>query len=65
MICENYVEAIKIRTPSQIEAIDMARRGIHDEGAELLRVHLSSAVAMDQNTARRLFTLMCILHIRA
>ena len=65
LICENYVEAIKIRTPSQIEAIDMARRGIHDEGAELLRVHLSSAVTMDRNTARRLFTLMCILHIRA
>ena len=65
LICENYVEAIKIRTPSQIEAIDMARRGIHDEGAELLRARLSGVVAMDQNTARRLFTLMCVLHIRA
>ena len=65
LICENYFEAIKIRTPSQIEAIDMARRGIHDEGAELLRARLSGVVAMDRNTARRLFTLMCVLHIRA
>ena len=65
LICENYYEAIKIRTPSQIEAIDMARRGIHDEGAELLRTRLSGNVDMDRNTARRLFTLMCVLHIRA
>ena len=64
LICENYFEAIKIRTPSQIEAIDMARRGIHDEGAELLRARLSGVVDMDRNTARRLFTLMCVLHIR-
>ena len=65
LICENYFEAIKIRTPSQIEAIDMARRGIHDEGAELWRARLSGVVAMDRNTARRLFTLRCVLHIRA
>ena len=65
LICENYFEAIKIKTPSQIEAIDMARRGIHDEGAELLQARLSGAVGMDRNTARRLFTLICVLHIRA
>ena len=65
IVCENYVQAIKTAPLKKIEAIDVGRRSIHDEGAELLRGHLSSAVAMDQNTARRLFTLMCILHIRA
>ena len=65
LICEHYFEAIRTKTPSQIEAIDMARRGIHDEGADLLQSRLSSDVGMDRNTARRLFTLMCVLHIRA
>ena len=64
LICESYFEAIKIKTPSQIEAIDMARRGLHDEGAELLQSRLSDAVGMNLITARRLFTLICILHIR-
>ena len=64
LICESYFEAIKIKTPSQIEVIDMGRRGIHNEGAELLRDRLSSWVEVDKATARRLFTLFCVLHIR-
>jgi len=65
LICESYFEAIKTKTPSQIEAIDMARRGIHNEGAELLLDRMASDVEMDKPTARRLFTLVCVLHIRA
>mgnify|MGYP002632362649 CR=1 FL=1 len=65
LICESYFEAIKTKTPSQIEAIDMARRGIHNEGAELLAERLAADVEMDKPTARRLFTLVCVLHIRA
>lgn len=65
MICDSYFEAIKRSTPSQIEAIDMGRRGLHNEGAEILRERLSDKVKIDENTARRLFTLVCVLHIRA
>lgn len=65
LICESYFAAIKTKTPSQIEAIDMARRGIHNEGADLLAERLAADVAMDKPTARRLFTLVCVLHIRA
>lgn len=65
MICDSYYEAIKTATPSQIEAIDMGRRGLHNEGGELLKDHLSEKVMLDTNTARRLFTLVCVLHIRA
>ena len=64
-ICDSYFEAIKTRTPSQIEAIDMARRGLHDEGAETLQERMTEFVEMDKKTARRLFTLVCVLHIRA
>jgi uncharacterized protein (UPF0262 family) len=64
-ICESYYEAIKRSSPSQIEAIDMGRRGLHDEGAELLRERLAGKIELDSNTARRLFTLICVLHIRA
>jgi uncharacterized protein (UPF0262 family) len=63
-VCESYYAAIKTATPSQIEAIDMGRRGLHDEGAELLRERLAGKVELDGNTARRLFTLICVLHIR-
>jgi uncharacterized protein (UPF0262 family) len=63
-VCESYYAAIRTATPSQIEAIDMGRRGLHDEGAELLRERLAGKVEMDGNTARRLFTLICVLHIR-
>jgi len=64
-ICESYYEAIKRSSPSQIEAIDMGRRGLHNEGAELLRERLAGKIEVDSNTARRLFTLICVLHIRA
>ncbi len=64
-ICESYFEAIRKASPSQIEAIDMGRRGLHNEGADLLRERLAGKVDLDPNTARRLFTLVCVLHIRA
>lgn len=64
MVCESYYSAIKTATPSQIEAIDMGRRGLHNEGSELLRARLKGKVDMDFETARRLFTLICVLHIR-
>jgi len=65
MICDSYFEAIKRSSPSQIEAIDMGRRGLHNEGAEILKDRLADKVTIDENTARRLFTLVCVLHIRA
>lgn len=64
MVCESYYEAIKHAGPSRIEAIDMARRALHDEGAEMLRARLSDRVEVDGGTARRLFTLVCVLHMR-
>lgn len=65
MICDSYFEAIKRSSPSQIEAIDMGRRGLHNEGAEILKEKLADKVTIDETTARRLFTLVCVLHIRA
>ncbi len=64
MICESYFSAIKTMSPAQIEAIDMGRRGLHNEGGELLRDRLAGKVTVDLDTARRLFTLLCVLHIR-
>lgn len=64
LICESYFEAIKTKAPSQIEAIDMGRRGLHNEGAEVLRERLADKVEIDSDTARRLFTLICVLHVR-
>jgi uncharacterized protein (UPF0262 family) len=64
MICESYYDAIRKLTPSQIEAIDMGRRGLHNEGAEMLRERLADRIEIDHNTARRLFTLICVLHLR-
>ncbi len=64
LICESYYDAIKRSTPSQIEAIDMGRRGLHNEGSALLRERLQGKIDLDHETARRLFTLVCILHIR-
>ena len=63
-ICESYYDAIKKLTPSQIEIIDMARRGLHNEGSEILAEKLKASVDVDYKTARRLFTLICVLHIR-
>ena len=62
MICESYYDAIRNATPHQIEAIDMARRGIHNEGSELVMARLEGKVGVDFDTARRLFTLICALH---
>ncbi|PZR00333.1 MAG: hypothetical protein DI533_07080 [Cereibacter sphaeroides] len=61
-ICESYFEAVKRLPPSQIEAIDMARRGIHNEGARVLQERLNGKATVDIDTARRLFTLICVLH---
>lgn len=61
-ICESYFEAVKRLPPSQIEAIDMARRGIHNEGARVLQERLEGKADVDIDTARRLFTLICVLH---
>jgi len=63
-ICETYYTAIKTASPSRIEAIDMGRRGLHNEGSELLRERLAGKVEIDFDTARRLFTLVCVLHIK-
>ena len=61
-ICESYFDAVKRLPPSQIEAIDMARRGIHNEGASILQDRLTGKADVDTDTARRLFTLICVLH---
>ena len=64
LVCESYYTAIKKASPSQIEAIDMGRRGLHNEGSELLRERLAERIGVDFETSRRLFTLVCVLHIR-
>ena len=61
-ICESYYDAVKNMPPSQIETIDMARRGIHNEGARILEERLDGKAEVDTDTARRLFTLMCVLN---
>jgi uncharacterized protein (UPF0262 family) len=62
LVCESYYQAIRTATPGQIEAIDMGRRGLHDEGSEILIERLKHKVALDFDTARRLFTLITVLH---
>lgn len=64
MICESYYQAIRNSTPSQIEVLDMGRRGLHNEGSQLLQTRLAGKVETDGDTARRLFTLICALHWR-
>lgn len=64
MICESYYEAIRTSSTSQIEAIDMGRRGLHNEGSQTLMDRLADKIEMDLDTARRLFTLICVLHWR-
>jgi uncharacterized protein (UPF0262 family) len=64
MVCESYYDAIRNATPAQIEALDMGRRGLHNEGSTLLRARLEGKVETDIDTARRLFTLICALHWR-
>jgi uncharacterized protein (UPF0262 family) len=62
MVCDSYYEAIRTATPDRIEALDMARRSLHNEGSQLLTERLEDKVAIDFETARRLFTLICVLH---
>ncbi len=64
MICESYYEAIRTSSPAQIEAIDMGRRGLHNEGSQTLQERLKGKIEVDFDTARRLFTLICVLHWR-
>jgi uncharacterized protein (UPF0262 family) len=63
-ICDSYFQAIKQSTAQQIETVDMARRGIHNDAAQLLMERLADKIELDFDTARRLFTLICVLHIR-
>lgn len=63
-ICESYYQAIKTASPAQIEAIDMGRRGLHNEGSTLLQERLAGKIEVDHGTARRLFMLICVLHLR-
>jgi uncharacterized protein (UPF0262 family) len=62
MICDSYYDAIRTATPDRIEALDMGRRALHDEGSQLLMERLKRKVRVDFDTARRLFTLICVLH---
>lgn len=64
MICDSYFSCLDVCSASKIETLDMARRGIHNEGADLLEKALNDKITLDKETARRLFTLICILHIR-
>ncbi|MEO1136504.1 MAG: UPF0262 family protein [Pseudomonadota bacterium] len=64
LLCESYYDAIRNAAPAQIETIDMARRAMHNEGSEILQERLKDKIEMDQNTARRLFTLICSFHMR-
>ena len=62
LVCESYYQAIRTATPSQIEAIDMGRRGLHDDGSRVLMERLKDKIEVDFDTARRLFTLLSVLH---
>ena len=64
LICDSYYEALRGSSPSQIESVDMGRRGLHNEGAEQLESRLEGKIAVDHETARRLFTLLCALYRR-
>ena len=64
LICDSYFKAIRQAPPQQIETLDMSRRGMHDEGSALLRERLKGKIEVDSDTARRLFTLICVLHLK-
>ena len=64
VVCDTYYQAIRSASPMQIEAIDMGRRGLHDEGSQVLKERLNGKVTVDHDTARRLFTLICALHVK-
>lgn len=63
-ICDSYYQAVRTSTPDQIETVDMARRGIHNDASVMLQERLADKVELDFDTARRLFTLICVLHIK-
>ena len=63
-VCQTYYAALRAALPQRIEAVDMGRRGLHDDGSNLLRERLDGKIEMDFDTARRLFTLICVLHLR-
>ena len=65
LVCESYYEAIRDKSLRQVEAIDVGRRSLHDEGSTLLADRLAGKVVIDHDTARRLFTLICVLHLRS
>ena len=62
MVCESYYDAVRTAPPARIQAIDVNRRGLHDEGSAVLRERMLSKIVVDNDTARRLFTLLCALH---
>ena len=62
LVCDSYYAAIRTATPDRIEAIDMGRRGLHDEGSRILQDSIKRKIRVDFDTARRLFTLICVLH---
>ena len=64
LVCDSYYKAIRTAPPHQIEALDMGRRALHDEGSTILRKRLEDKVELDFDTARRLFTLICVMHLR-
>lgn len=64
LMCEQYYDAIKHSASDRLQTLDMARRGVHNEGSEMLQAQLADRLAMDFSTARRLFTLICVLHIK-
>jgi uncharacterized protein (UPF0262 family) len=65
LVCESYYQAVRSSNLSRVEAIDVGRRSLHDEGSRLLIERLAGKLAIDHDTARRLFTLICVLHLRA
>jgi uncharacterized protein (UPF0262 family) len=65
LVCESHYDAIRGKRLAQVEAIDVGRRSLHDEGSALLIERLAGKVSIDHDTARRLFTLICVLHLRA
>ena len=64
LMCEQYYDAIKHSASNRLQTLDMARRGVHNEGSEMLQSQLADKITMDFGTARRLFTLICVLHIK-
>jgi uncharacterized protein (UPF0262 family) len=64
LVCESYFKAIRNAPPAQIETLDMSRRSLHDEGSTLLAERLKGKIEVDHDTARRLFTLVCVLHLK-